>query len=185
MSIVLPALDQPASTSADVRSRSCMRGGSPVSNRSVSFATCDELSTNSSVTTTASKKSGKSKKRRRDSDKSDKISQKSFDSSLSNATYETAIGRRPEAVKPRTHLEYLESASSTSRNSIAGGGDHIKTHRPLSIVSLTEVDTGNKLSQSTATSGDQWPGLVTRNNNSAILTTTNSDECSSGATIVI
>lgn len=128
--------------SADVRGRGCMRGdhGSPVSNRSVSFATCDEISTN--------KKGGKSKKRRRDSDKSDRMSQKSFDSSLSNSGYDGCA-----VTKPRS--------DSVKRSSLGArcGVDHSDPPSVSSVApaTMTEVDTGDRPASREAYAGAREP----------------------------
>lgn len=104
VSVVNP---QELAGAVDVRSKSCMRGGdhgSPVSNRSVSFATCgDEISNSTKV----SKKQKKRRDKLKDMERAERLSLRSLDT-MSNCSGEHII----PSISKRSSSDYGRSRAS-------------------------------------------------------------------------
>ena len=125
VSVVNP---QELALSSDVRSKSCMRGdhGSPVSNRSVSFAACDEISN-----TRMSKKQKKRRDKLREMERAERLSLRSLDT-ISNSS--------GDQLPPSKRLsDHIKNRASPDKPSVTLPSSVDKSNSS-SPENLTEVD---------------------------------------------
>lgn len=118
---------QELASAADVRSKSCIRGdnGSPVSNRSVSFAACDEISN-----TRLSKKQKKRRDKLKEMERAERLSLRSLDTISNSSGDQLPPSKRlSEHVKTRASADGLSLSLTAVVDKSNSSSDH-----------LTEVD---------------------------------------------